>query len=114
MQGLKHTVIASWYWREGYLTAMANLIEKELHKFTAPEEVEIFFSAHGVPKSYVEEFGDPYKEEIEQCVGMIMDRLKQRDVRNRHTLAYQSRVGPVRTSFVPHLLPPKRLPIQRS
>lgn len=95
LQGLKHTVIASWYWREGYLTAMTNLIEKELHKFSAPEEVEIFFSAHGVPKSYVEEFGDPYKEEIEQCVGMVMDRLKQREVFNRHTLAYQSRVGPV-------------------
>lgn len=23
--------------------------------------MEIFFSAHGVPKSYVEEAGDPYK-----------------------------------------------------
>lgn len=101
-QGLKHTVIASWYWREGYLTAMANLIEAELAKFPTPEDVEIFFSAHGVPKSYVEEFGDPYKEEIEQCVGMIMDRLKQRKRSNRHTLAYQSRVGPV--SFFPRTL----------
>lgn len=105
MQGLKHTVIASWYWREGYLTAMTNLIEKELHKFSAPEEVEIFFSAHGVPKSYVEEFGDPYKEEIEQCVGMVMDRLRQRDVMNPHTLAYQSRVGPVSA-------PPPPLPLR--
>lgn len=95
IQGLKHTVIASWYWREGYLTAMANLIEAELEKFVAQDDVKIFFSAHGVPTSYVEEFGDPYKEEMEQCVGMIMDRLKKRKRKNEHILAYQSRVGPV-------------------
>ena len=74
---------------------MANLIESELEKFTSPEDVKIFFSAHGVPTSYVEEFGDPYKEEMEQCVGMVMDRLKQRNRQNPHILAYQSRVGPV-------------------
>ncbi len=34
---------------------MAELIEKELHKFDAPEKTEIFFSAHGVPVSYVEQ-----------------------------------------------------------
>ena len=99
-QGLKHTVIASWYWRDGYLTAMADLIENELHKFSEPESVEIFFSAHGVPKSYVEEFGDPYKEEIEQCVSMVMEKLQRRKLENRHTLAYQSRVGPVRISHI--------------
>lgn len=77
---------------------MANLIEAELDKFPSPEDVRIFFSAHGVPKSYVEEFGDPYKEEIEQCVGMVMERLRQRNRTNPHTLAYQSRVGPVSQS----------------
>ena len=75
---------------------MTDLIENELYKFKDRDAVEIFFSAHGVPKSYVEEFGDPYKEEIEQCVNLIMERLRQRDVENHHTLAYQSRVGPVR------------------
>lgn len=77
---------------------MADLIENELCKFRDQGQVEIFFSAHGVPKSYVEEFGDPYKEEIEQCVNLIMERLRQRDIQNRHTLAYQSRVGPVSLS----------------
>lgn len=43
------------YFREGYLRAMAELIEKELQKFDAPEKTEIFFSAHGVPVSYVEQ-----------------------------------------------------------
>ena len=46
--------------------------------------------------------GDPYKEEMEQCVAMIMARLRARGVQNHHTLAYQSRVGPVRLlSFSP-------------
>ena len=30
---LKHTVIASWYQRKGYLTAMADLIQQELQRF---------------------------------------------------------------------------------
>ncbi|KAM1160718.1 hypothetical protein ACFX19_034291 [Malus domestica] len=36
---MQHTVIPSWYQREGYITAMANLIEKELQRFDSPEEV---------------------------------------------------------------------------
>ena len=57
--------------------------------------MEIFFSAHGVPVSYVEEAGDPYKEEMEQCISLIMQELQRRRISNHHTLAYQSRVGPV-------------------
>lgn len=67
----------------------------ELDKFKDPTSVEIFFSAHGVPTSYVEEAGDPYREEMEECVALIMAELQRRGCRNHHTLAYQSRVGPV-------------------
>ena len=62
---------------------------------TLQDSVEIFFSAHGVPVSYVEEAGDPYKEEMEQCISLIMQELQRRRISNHHTLAYQSRVGPV-------------------
>ncbi|KAG8375652.1 hypothetical protein BUALT_Bualt10G0122600 [Buddleja alternifolia] len=68
-------IIQSWYQREGY--AM------------------IFFSAHGVPVSYVEDAGDPYKDQMEECIFLIMQELKSRGISNDHTLAYQSRVGPV-------------------
>lgn len=95
LRGIKHTVIPSWYERKGYIKAMADLICNELDKFSSPEEVEIFFSAHGVPKSYVEEAGDPYREEMEDCVRLIMTEVAQRGINNHHTLAYQSRVGPV-------------------
>ncbi|KAL5704034.1 hypothetical protein ACHQM5_022510 [Ranunculus cassubicifolius] len=92
---MQHTVIPSWYQREGYIKAMANLTEKELEKFPNPEKVMIFFSAHGVPVAYVEEAGDPYKAEMEQCVDLIMEELEKRGKMNPFTLAYQSRVGPV-------------------
>ncbi|MEH2329791.1 ferrochelatase [Nostoc sp.] len=92
LQPIDYTVIPSWYKQPGYLQAMAQLIAQELEQFPNPDEVHIFFSAHGVPKSYVEEAGDPYQVEIEECTALIMQTLNRP---NAHTLAYQSRVGPV-------------------
>ncbi|KAL7166437.1 hypothetical protein ACSBR2_037168 [Camellia fascicularis] len=89
------SIIQSWYQREGYIKSMADLIEKELESFSMPEEVMIFFSAHGVPVSYVEDAGDPYRDQMEECIHLIMQELKSRRINNDHTLAYQSRVGPV-------------------
>jgi ferrochelatase len=89
---IEYTVIPSWYDRPGYLQAMAQLIAQQLDRFPHPDNAHIFFSAHGVPVSYVEEAGDPYQREIEDCTRLIMQTL---DRPNAHTLAYQSRVGPV-------------------
>ncbi len=88
--------IRSWYDHPGYIAAMAGLIGGQIRAASDPALAHIFFSAHGVPKSYVEEAGDPYQSEIEACVTLILQRL-QRDLghANPHTLAYQSRVGPV-------------------
>ena len=74
---------------------MADLIEEELTKFEVPEDDTLFFSAHGVPESYVSEAGDPYRMEMEECVDLVMKELDRRDVTIEHVLAYQSRVGPV-------------------
>lgn len=49
----------------------------------------IFFSAHGVPESYVKDAGDPYKDQMEECIFLIMKELKSRGIHNEHTLAYQ-------------------------
>lgn len=49
----------------------------------------VFFSAHGVPLAYVEEAGDPYKAEMEECVDLIMEELEKRRITNSYTLAYQ-------------------------
>ncbi|MEL6856644.1 MAG: ferrochelatase, partial [Cyanobacteria bacterium J06607_13] len=89
---LDYTLIESWYSRPGYVNSMAELIRTELDKLPNPNEAHIFFSAHGVPVSYVEEFGDPYQREIEHCTDLIMQALGRS---NQYTLAYQSRVGPI-------------------
>lgn len=94
LAGLRHAVVSSWYWRPGYQESVAALISTELNKFPDPSSVDIFFSAHGVPVSYVRD-GDPYQAEMEDCVALIMARVARRGHGNRHTLAYQSRVGPV-------------------
>jgi ferrochelatase len=88
--------IRSWYDHPGYIQAMAELIARDVEACDDPPTAHVFFSAHGVPKSYVEDAGDPYQKEIEACAELVMRRLEQLVGHpNPHTLAYQSRVGPV-------------------
>jgi len=57
---------------------MAKLIVKEIGSFAPSnfeEGVHVLFSAHGVPKSYIEA-GDPYKAQIEDCVRLISDEVR--------------------------------------
>lgn len=37
----------------------------------------------------MEEAGDPYKAEMEECVDLIMEELEKRKINNPYTLAYQ-------------------------
>lgn len=109
----------AWYNRAGYVTAMARLIEAQLVASPFVDEAErtaaeggscdaqasvraaasvphVFFSAHGLPAKYVTELGDPYQAQTEATVALVMDRLKEWGYENEHSLAYQSRVGPVK------------------
>ncbi len=96
LQAIDRVTIRSWYDRPGYVRAMADAINAKLQESDQPEQVHIFFSAHGVPKKYVTEYGDPYQMEIENSVDLIMQAARRHYQRyNAHTLAYQSRVGPV-------------------
>ena len=96
LQAIERITIQSWYKRTGYIRAMNELIDAKLQSFTDPENVHIFFSAHGVPVKYVTQYNDPYQSEMENCVDGIMKALRHDYHRyNAHTLAYQSRVGPV-------------------
>ncbi|MGD1951449.1 MAG: ferrochelatase [Leptolyngbyaceae cyanobacterium] len=92
LQKIDYTLIPSWYSSPGYVRAMADLIDQEIAKLPNPDSAHIFFSAHGVPVSYVEEAGDPYQREMEHCVDLIVKAVNRP---NDFTLAYQSRVGPV-------------------
>lgn len=92
LQKIQYTLVPSWYDNPKYISAMVDLIKQELAEFENPDQAHIFFSAHGVPKSYVTEAGDPYQAEIQHCTDLIMEAL---NLPNDYTLAYQSRVGPV-------------------
>lgn len=92
LQKIKYTVIPSWYDNDYYLQSMASLIATKLDQVKDPSAAYVFFSAHGVPVSYIEEAGDPYQKEIETCAELIMKKLNRA---NSYKLAYQSRVGPV-------------------
>jgi ferrochelatase len=103
-----HTVVPSWYDRPGYIKAMCDLIQTELDSFTKEEIAEgkqanpnqppkhILFSAHGVPKSYIEA-GDPYQQQMEQCIEGIKNELYRTNSPDdvQVHLSYQSRVGPI-------------------
>lgn len=103
-----HTVVPSWYDRPGYVKAMSNLIGTELDSFTEAEKedakkntpnltsMHVLFSAHGVPKSYIEA-GDPYQTQMEKCVEGIKAKLYETYSQDDLTihLSYQSRVGPI-------------------
>ena len=68
-----HTVVPAWYYRKGYVRAMARLILSEVASYTAEdmqEGVHVLFSAHGVPQSYIVA-GDPYQRHVEECVRLI-------------------------------------------
>ncbi len=87
--------IRSWYDQSGYVRSMAKLIAEQVCLCDKPRDAYVFFSAHGVPRSYIEEAGDPYQKEIEGGAGLIMNELESLlGYRNSFTLAYQSRVGP--------------------
>ncbi len=106
LQKIKYTVISSWHDRPGYVQVMADFLRRELDQFADPDQTTVFFSAHGVPLSYVTESGDPYQQEIEASTQLIMEALERP---NPHILAYQSRVGPMEwlrpytTNVIAHL-----------
>ena len=53
LQAIEKITIKSWYERTGYIRAMNQLIDAKLQDFAEPENVHIFFSAHGVDRKSV-------------------------------------------------------------
>ena len=89
------TCIRSWFDQENYVRSMSELIQQQVEACECPEEAHVFFTAHGVPKSYVEDAGDPYQDQIQNCSLLIIDKLERSlGHTNPYSLSYQSRVGP--------------------
>ncbi len=85
--------VRSWPDHRGYIAALSEKIAETLAGVPAPGPGEaprthVLFSAHGVPKSFVDA-GDPYADEVARTV-----RAAMRSFRGvPHSISYQSRAG---------------------
>jgi ferrochelatase len=91
MRSMRRRYVTRWYDHPGYVDALARRIEEALAGFPDPPSVHLLFTAHSIPVKYVER-GDPYQGHIETTIRLVLERL---GLPNEHTLAYQSKVGPV-------------------
>jgi ferrochelatase len=86
--------IDRWPDQPAYLDALAQQVQAGIEKFR-PErrsEVELLFTAHGLPESFIRK-GDPYVRDIEATIAGVLARLGgQRPWR----LSFQSRAGRAR------------------
>ena len=73
-----------------YVAGIVERINGVLTQLPNPEEVQLVFSAHGLPMALVEK-GDPYPQHIEATVRLVRELGAWE---NPHILCFQSRVGP--------------------
>jgi ferrochelatase len=83
-------VIDRWYDHPTYIRALVEKTRKALAEFPAGARPTILFSAHGLPQHFIDD-GDPYCDHIRATIDAMRAQLPDLS----HTLAYQSRVGPV-------------------
>jgi len=81
--------VENFYSTKLYLQGVIEKIDEALARFDDPDEPELVFSAHSVPLSVIEN-GDPYQQQIEETVELVMQRGGWR---NQYRLCYQSKVG---------------------
>lgn len=83
--------IRQFYDNPAYITALAEKVERGLAGFPERSSVQLVFSAHGLPQSFIDS-GDPYLEHIQTTVRLVMEHFGGIS----HHLAFQSRAGPVK------------------
>jgi protoporphyrin/coproporphyrin ferrochelatase len=74
-----------------YIEALTGKVTEGLASFPDPNEVEIVFSAHSLPQSFIDE-GDPYLSHIQETVALVMDKIGARS----HQLCFQSKASKVK------------------
>lgn len=84
--------IENYHTNKNYLNAVIERINQALENFEDKSKVYLLFSAHGVPVSYIKK-GDPYQKQIEETVELV---IKQGEFNLPYSLAYQSKVGPMK------------------
>lgn len=83
--------IRQFYDNPAYIDALSEKIERGLTLFADRNGVQLLFSAHGLPQSFIDS-GDPYLDHIQATVKLVMERFGGIS----HHLSFQSRAGPVK------------------
>jgi ferrochelatase len=93
-QNVPTAFIRSYQANEFYIGALNAKIDEGLKLFSEEirSDVQLVFSAHGTPQSYVKK-GDPYSFQIQQTIYEIM---QLRGNTHEHSICFQSKVGPLK------------------
>ena len=83
-------VIRDYPRHPGWVAAQVDLLRQKLSSLGEAAPVRVLFSAHGLPKKFIEA-GDPYQKQIEMGAQAIVATLGIPDLDWR--ICYQSRVG---------------------
>lgn len=83
---LEVTHIENWHDHPGLIASIAEKVETALAAFEG-QEPYVIFTAHSLPARILEH-GDPYAEQLEETVHLLVDRLHLRD--GRWQFSYQS------------------------
>ena len=83
-------LVEHFYDHPDYIAGIVDRVNSVLMQLPDPEEVQLVFSAHGLPLVLVEK-GDPYQKQIEATVQLVRQLGAWE---NPHVLCYQSKVGP--------------------
>ncbi|MBI2619709.1 MAG: ferrochelatase [Ignavibacteriales bacterium] len=91
---IPHNLICCYPNHHLYIEALVQNIHVSFERFRGArqEEVDLLFSAHGVPVDFIRR-GDPYKLQVEETVRQV---LRQGNWKSPALLCYQSKVGPSR------------------
>jgi ferrochelatase len=86
-------LVKEWPTHPLYIEALSDTVKKGLHEFEKQRTKIPFvlFSAHGLPKKFVEEKGDPYPKQIESTMNAVAEKTGLK----KYALSFQSRTGPV-------------------
>ena len=86
--------IMSYQTHPAYIKAINQRIDGNLLRFpeNVRDNVQLVFSAHGTPVSYVKK-GDPYSHQIKETIEGVMNL---RNYSHKHHLCFQSKVGPAK------------------
>jgi len=85
------TCIDRFYDHPLYIGALVEKVEAALQTFPDRSAVELVFSAHSLPQSFIDA-GDPYLDQIKETVRLVMERVPGVS----HQLSFQSKAGPVK------------------